>query len=97
MERPERGVNGKDAARTSSDASFHAPMSSTAGFLAKISAWRRAQPPRAERKRCRKLLVLNFDSGLARRALSTVALERLNTTRRNIPSARAELGCPYPA
>ena len=44
-------------------------MSSPAGFLAKISAWRRSRPPRAERKRCRKLLVLHLDLGLALRAV----------------------------
>jgi hypothetical protein len=37
-------------------------------------------------------LVLNLDLGLALRALSTAALDKVSTTRRIIPKTRAELG-----
>ena len=61
------------------DASFQFCKSRTLGNLAEIKTWSRSRPPRAERKRSRKLPVLHFVLGFFFRARLTAALAKLTT------------------
>ena len=87
-----RAVKWKMSPTQFRNASCHFLKPSAAGAWTKIIARVRSHPLRAERKPGWNLLVLNLVLGLAWRAASTAALDRLRTTPRIIPDTKAEVG-----